>query len=245
LLQGYSHLMPGLAAAAAGAMALAAASPAAPDSERTGAGEPVRERVALGRSVRGRRISALRLGAPGAQRTVLVVGAMHGDEPAGRAVARELETGPRPRRSELWVLRDLNPDGSATGRRQNARGVDLNRNFPHRWERRRGRFDSGPRPLSEPESRIAHRLIRRIRPDLTIWLHQPYGIVVDASGDDRVERRVARLFGLPHRRLGPLPGTAVGWQNRAFPDATGVVVELGPGRPEAQRYARAVQRLAP
>ena len=68
---------------------------------------------------------------------------------------------------------------------------------------------------------------------------------MDASGDDRVERRVARLLGLPHRRLGFLPGTAVGWQNRAFPETTSVVVELGPGRPDAERYARALRRLAP
>lgn len=240
--------MPGFAAAAAGAIALAAltAPPPAPVGEGSQAERPrVRERVALGESVRGRRVSAAHLGVPGAANTVLVVGAMHGDEPAGRAVARALETGPLPRASELWVLRDLNPDGSAAGRRQNARGVDINRNFPHRWRRRGGRFDSGPRPLSEPETRIAQRLIRRVRPDLTLWLHQPYAIVVDASGDDRVERRVARLFRLPHRRLGFLRGTAVGWQNAAFPGTTGVVVELGPGRPDAERYARAVRRLAP
>lgn len=240
--------MPGFAAAAAGALALAAvpATPPAPPGESSQAEPPrIRERVALGHSVRGRRISAVRLGVPGAANTVLVVGAMHGDEPAGRAVARSLETGPLPRASELWVLGDLNPDGSAAGKRQNARGVDLNRNFPHRWRRQTGRFDSGPRPLSEPETRIARRLIRRVRPDLTIWIHQPYRLVVDASGDDRVERRVARLFRLPHRRLGFLPGTAVGWQNDAFPGTTGVVVELGPGRPDAGRYARAVRRLAP
>ena len=238
--------MPGLAAAAAGALALAALGAPGPDAGPGQAEQPrVRERVVLGRSVEGRRIGAVRLGSAGARRTVLVVGAMHGDEPAGRAVARALETGPLPRRSELWVVRDLNPDGSAAHTRQNARGVDLNRNFPHRWRRRTGRFDSGPRPLSEPETRIAHRLIRRIRPELTIWIHQPYGIVVDASGDDRVERRVARLLELPHRRLGFLRGTAVGWQNRAFPGTTGVVVELGPGRPDAARYARALRRLAP
>jgi protein MpaA len=237
--------VPGFAAAAAGALSLAAI-PAAPPGESSQAEQPrIRERVALGDSVQGRRISAVRLGVPGATNTVLVVGATHGDEPAGRAVARALETGPVPGVSELWVLRDLNPDGSAAGRRQNARGVDLNRNFPHRWRRESGRFASGPRPLSEPETRIARRLIRRVRPDLTIWIHQPYRIVVDTSGDDRVERRVARLFRLPHRRLGFLRGTAVGWQNDAFPDATGVVVELGPGRRDAERYARAVRQLAP
>ena len=72
-----------------------------------------------------------------------------------------------------------------------------------------------------------------------------FAVTRTASGDDRVERRVARLLRLPHRRLGFLRGTAVGWQNRAFPGTTGVVVELGPGQPDAARYARALRRLAP
>jgi hypothetical protein len=34
---------------------------------------------------------------------------------------------------------------------------------------------SGPSPLSEPGTRIARDLIRRIRPDIAIWYHQPRG----------------------------------------------------------------------
>ena len=205
-----------------------------------------RERVGLGRSARGRRIDAVRLGDPGARRTVLVVGSVHGDEPAGRAVARSLEVGPLPRRTDLWVVRDLNPDGHAARTRVNARGVDLNRNFPHRWRRlARGRFFSGPRPASEPETRIAQRLIRRIRPDLTIWIHQPYGIVVDGrAADPAVERRVSRLLGLPLRRLPRYSGTAIAWQRSELPRSDALVVELG-AEPAPGRVARALGRLAP
>lgn len=221
-----------------------AAAPAARTAARS------RTRVRLGRSVRGRRIDAVRLGDRAARRTVLVVGAVHGDEPAGRAVARRLETGPLPRRTDLWVVRDLNPDGHAARTRVNARGIDLNRNFPARWRRLpRGRFFSGPRPASEPETRVAQRFIRRIRPDLTIWIHQPYGIVVDGqAADPAVERRVSRLLGLPLRRLPRYSGTAIAWQRRELPRSDALVVELGarqPSRAEAERVARALRRLAP
>ena len=64
--------------------------------------------------------------------------------------------------------------------RQNARGIDLNRNFPRGWRRspRGSRYYGGRRPLSQPESRAAARLVRRLEPRITIWFHQPYGFVV-------------------------------------------------------------------
>src|SRR3712207_5906581 len=93
----------------------------------------------------------------------------------------------------IYVVHDLNPDGARRGTRVNARGVDLNRNFPHRWRSGpRGRFYPGPRAASEPETRYAMKLTRELRPQVTVWLHQPYGIVVPAAGaSTRLVRRYA------------------------------------------------------
>jgi len=48
----------------------------------------------LGRSAAGRPILLTRVGDRDAPRRVLVVGAVHGNEPAGRAVVRALRRGP-------------------------------------------------------------------------------------------------------------------------------------------------------
>jgi protein MpaA len=176
-----------------------------------------------------------------------VVGCIHGDEPAGIAVARLLERA-SPRGVDLWVVPVLNPDGEAADTRGNAHGVDLNRNFPWRWQRLRGIFSSGLRPLSEPESRIAYRLIRRVRPQISIWFHQHLGVVDESGGNATVERRFAALVGLPLVRLAREPGSVVGWENHTFPRTTAFVVELPAGSlsaAAARREARAVLRTFP
>src|SRR4029079_12614804 len=57
----------------------------------------VRRRVYLGRSVKGRRISAVELGDPDNERRTLAVGVVHGNETAGLAVARDLASARPPK----------------------------------------------------------------------------------------------------------------------------------------------------
>jgi protein MpaA len=204
--------------------------------------------VTLGRSAGGRPISAVELGDSRAAVSLLLVGCIHGNEPAGIAVAHTLARGAAAG-PHMWVVDDLNPDGVAAHTRQNGRGVDLNRNFPFGWRplpRATGQY-SGPRPLSEPEARIAYRLILRVRPAVTIWFHQPLAVVDESGGSLALERRFATLAKLPLRRLTRYPGSAAGWQNHALPGSTGMVVELPSGRPspgEVVRLATAVRTLA-
>jgi N-acetylmuramoyl-L-alanine amidase len=213
---------------------------------RRGSSATMLERRPLGRSVRGRQIEAVELSDQAARRKVLVVGALHGDETAGIDLVRHLERSSPPCATNLWLIENLNPDGAAARTRQNAHGVDLNRNFPWGWRRLGRRGDqqySGPRPLSEPETRIARSLIRRLRPRITIWFHQPLRFVDRSGGDVEVERRFARLSGLPLRRIRPYPGTATRWQNRRFPGSTAFAVELPPGPLTVRRrnrYAAAI-----
>lgn len=203
--------------------------------------------VTVGTSVQGRAIKAVVIGPRDASRTVLVVGSVHGNETAGHAIVAALRRrDAAPADTALWLVRSFNPDGVAAGTRQNAHGVDLNRQAPYRWRALpRGTFYSGPRPLSEPESRAAIALVKRIRPDLTLWYHQAARIV---NATTPVARRYARAVGLPAGHLpGDYPGSISNWQNHRFPGADAFVVELAAGpltAAQTRRHVRAVVTAA-
>src|SRR5689334_17247477 len=150
----------------------------------------VHREVLVGRSVDGRRIAAFQIGDPMSGDRLLVVGCIHGNECSGTAVARDLVTDPPPPGLDLWVIPDLNPDGFAAGSRQNARGVDLNRNFPWKWQHIGSpgtTFYSGPRPLSEPESNAATQLILKTRPGISLWFHQHDSLIDESGGTLTIE----------------------------------------------------------
>jgi protein MpaA len=233
-----------VAASAASLLAAAWVADVAAVSTRDAVG---RRTVFLGRSVDGRGITAVETGDFDNPAKTLVVGCIHGNECAGVAVAERLAAIPPPPETDLWVVTDLNPDGAAAGTRTNAHGVDLNRNFPWRWTRLGGIHYSGPRPLSEPETRIAYRLIERVRPSVSVWFHQHLDVVDDSSGTGAIERRFARAAGLGMAPLAREPGSAVTWESHRFPRSTAFVVELPAGslRPMAvTRLARAVSIAA-
>lgn len=235
------------ASAPAPAVSAAATVPAAARG-RLAAGALGPRRAVIGRSVDGRPIEAITVGADTAPRTVLVVGVVHGDEPAGRRVVARLARVLPPAGVRMVLVPSVNPDGLAAGTRTNARGVDLNRNSDWNWRgRQRGtRYWSGPQPWSEPESRAVQRLTERLQPTVAIWYHQPYGVVDDSHGTRAIARRYARRAGLPLTRLPKYPGSLVNWQNAVVPGITAFVVEFGAARPAdavIARHARAVQAL--
>ncbi len=162
-----------------------------------------------GVSVQGRTLYQRDVMAPDAKVRVLVVGAMHGDELSSAAVAlhwiqRAVET---PANVHWRFIPALNPDGlmARPAKRVNARGVDLNRNFPTPnwardakiyWEqktRKDPRRWPGPKPLSEPESKFFHEEMERFQPDLIVSIHAPYG-VLDFDGPTVPPARLGRLY---------------------------------------------------
>ena len=108
-----------------------------------------------GKSLDGRPIRLRQYGDPRLRGRVLVIACIHGDECAARGIEPLVNGCPEPR-ANVFVVANLDPDGSAATTRLNGRGVDLNRNFPSDWRPigQRGSAEySGPRPFSEPETR--------------------------------------------------------------------------------------------
>ena len=187
-------------------------------------------RVVVGRSADGRAITAIVRGPDRAKRKLLVVGCIHGNECAGVRIISALAHSGVHGGVQLWLVPRMNPDGSVADTRQNAHGVDLNRNFPYQWERVPGPiYYSGPQPASEPETRVAMSLIRRIKPAVTIWYHQAEDVVDMSGGDRGVSRRYAQVAHMRATCLAYLPGTATSWSNHTFPGTTSFVVELPSG----------------
>jgi murein peptide amidase A len=140
-----------------------------------------RREAVIGHTVVGRPIDALFFArAPYAQPRppALLFGAIHGDEPLGVhclvELARELCAEPPGR--DVWLVPALNLDGLAGGSKNNARDVDLNRNFAAAsWvaEHKAG-YSPGPAPESEPETRALVELIAESGAERLIALHSPY-----------------------------------------------------------------------
>ncbi|MCB0909689.1 MAG: DUF2817 domain-containing protein [Nocardioidaceae bacterium] len=202
------------------------------------------QRKVIGHSVQGRPIVALRLGEPD-RPVVVLMAAMHGNEAAPTRILRSLAAGPAIHGLDLWVVPTYNPDGVAAHRRQNAHGVDLNRNFPYHWIRQTGTYDSGPKAGSEPETKAVMRFLRRVKPTRIISFHQPlYGVDTDTK-DPAFARRLARALKLPSKAFvcgGVCHGTMTGWYNHRFAGSA-VTVEYDAHPPGVRLRKKAPRQL--
>lgn len=162
----------------------------------------------VGMSVEGRPIECRTLGYGG--RTVLFMATIHGDESVGTPLLRDLEAHlqahPRLLTGRTIVFLPVaNPDGFAHNTRENAHGVDLNRNFPA------DNFDAsknhGVAPLSEPESRAIMAVLEEHAPDAIITIHQPYGVLDYDGPGEPLASAMAAQCDLPVKRVGSRPGS--------------------------------------
>jgi murein peptide amidase A len=197
----------------------------------TGASRSHRRSRRFGTSVLGRPLRAYRVGDRSSALTTVLLGNMHGNEPAGVRLVNAVRADPRVRGVDLWVVPTMNPDGLAADSRQNAHGVDLNRNWAHSWRRRTGPYDSGPKPFSEPETRAMRRFLDRVHPQFVVSFHQPlHGVDSDAAKNRHLLHRLATNLHLPKKPLrcsGVCHGTMTGWYN-AHHSGSAITVELGP-----------------
>jgi protein MpaA len=202
----------------------------------------------IGESREGRPIELLQVGDLTLPMHVLVFACVHGDE-CGASAVEPLRGGCPDPGTHVDVVPNLDPDGSARRSRLNADGVDLNRNFAAGWRPigAPGTPEySGPRPFSEPETRLAARLVRRLHPQLTIWFHQHWGSgsFVRAWGQSApAARRFATVAGLRFRLVRWPAGTAPNWQNHNFPGTASFVVELPRGRLPQRQLIRLDEAL--
>ena len=89
---------------------------------------------------------------PDAQRNVYISTGIHGDEPSGPlALLRLIKENAWPNRTNLWAVPCVNPTGFHLNTRENADGIDLNRDYRHlltteirahvAWLKKQPRFD--------------------------------------------------------------------------------------------------------
>ena len=170
------------------------------------------EEIIIGRSMSERTISCRLLG--DGPEVILIMATIHGSEPAGTPLVEALHVylrdHPAPVSGRTIMLIPVaNPDGISNGTRTNARGVDLNRNFPA--DNFRPRKRNGGRPLSEPESQALYDLILARRPVRIVSIHQPLSCVdYDGPAAD-LARAMAAAAELPVRKLGGQPGSLGSW----------------------------------
>lgn len=175
-----------------------------------------REELVIGRTVLGRPIEAVRFGPPGYARprpAALLFGAIHGDEPVTSLMLERLadELVERPPGRPAWIVPCVNVDGVLGGSKNNARDVDLNRNFAARnWARaHKPGYDPGEAPEDQPETQALAALIAASGATRLIALHATYRCInFDGAGRALAEEMAARSGYPATADLGyPTPGS--------------------------------------
>lgn len=156
---------------------------------------------------------------------IVILASIHGDEAETTVVLSEALRCLPQGDLRAAVILCANPDGMLRGTRGNARGMDLNRNFPtsnwsadpvfHKTRANDPRdiaLSPGAQPASEPETRALLSLLERLKPRAIVSLHAALACIDDAGGS-HLGRQLAARSALPLlTEIGyPTPGSMGTW----------------------------------
>jgi len=206
--------------------------PSSTTTSTTVATSLVTETRVIGKSVQGRDITAYRMGDP-TGRPVLLIGVIHGNEAKGFGITQLIRTMPTPPGIDLWIIDSINPDGQAANTRQNANGVDLNRNVSWNWNyipksADNGQY-SGEAPADQPETQALESFVTEIQPKVTIFWHQDANRVSPGGARRIIPNTFASIVGLTTESTpctAGCTGTATQYVNHAVKGGTAFIVEL-------------------
>lgn len=140
----------------------------------------------------------------------LIIAGTHGDENSSIVTLSCALRTLTPELRRHHVILTVNPDGCQLGLRANARGIDLNRNFPaanwcagetvYRWNSSAEERDvvllTGDTPGSEPETQALCQLIHKIHPAWVVSFHDPLACIEDPR-HTALGQWLAEAFTLP------------------------------------------------
>ena len=162
----------------------------------------IAEFVVFGKSVQGRDVFGLRISdniqLEEIEPEVVFWGGIHGDELAAAelgylyamdlldAYAIDVEVQRYIDENEIWVIPTLNPDGHEMLTRNNANGVDLNREFGYNWDG----WGGSASPYSQPESKLIREFFLANNITISVTHHNagalllyPWGYSPQDAGD--------------------------------------------------------------
>lgn len=199
----------------------------------------------IGYSVQGRPIIAYYFG--NGSNTTLFTGGIHGEERSAQqtmqAFADHMMNGGSkiPDGRQVVVVPNTNPDGIAANKRNNARNVNVDRNFPSsNWaadiDTASGRITNGggTSPGSEPEAAALISLTRQLKPRLSISFHaqgrlvgaNQIGMSVNAGNIYASTVGYGTMYGTAEEVMGyPITGEYEDWMGEEMGIAA-ILIEL-------------------
>lgn len=133
-------------------------------------------------------------------KTVLVIGVVHGDEPQGKFLIENYLKDSKAGKNRMLYIPCLNPDGLELMTRQNASEIDINRNFPTKnWAREpfASEYFGGENPASETETKFVMKILEEFKPDAILTFHAPYKVVNYDGPAEEIALKISEIINYP------------------------------------------------